>query len=88
MKPSSVSQPLTGKTLLFKNIVQRKSPCLRLSVVVLSVHDIERESHDALSVFYLGVTNKRKLFDISKVSASLFESLTSYFLLDKFVWIV
>jgi len=45
---------------------QEKLPCLRVSVTVLSINDDERESHSALSVFYLYVTNKEKLFDFTK----------------------
>lgn len=60
-----------GETLFFfffKHDVRRKTPCLRVSVAVLSIDIIEREnlSHYALSVFYLYVTNKGKLFDFSR----------------------
>lgn len=48
--------------------LEEKLPCLRVSVAVLSINNIEREnlSHYALSVFYLYVTNKGKLFDFSR----------------------
>lgn len=67
MKPSSISQPFDRFFFFFLNIVLKKISTFK-SVVVLSIHDVERESHDALSVFYLGVTNKIKLFDFLKLS--------------------
>lgn len=63
-------------------MLEEKRPCLRVSVAVLSIDIIEREnlSHYALSVFYLYVTNKGKLFDFSR-HVPLFLSFKFYFIL-------
>lgn len=68
MNPSTFSFFGLWQVKLFKKKTMMLKEKLRVSVAVLSINDIERENLNnyALTVFYLYVTNKGKLFDFSR----------------------